>query len=166
MTFENKGQVSAEYLLLLGVLIVVLMISISFISSQNELTMAMAAARNGVNDGSLYASSAIFPSDTYNEYSKANYELLIPSSVEIINVSYTDMGYDSNFDKQKIQFKVYAHTSKDLDKKELDSIGDRINYNLRKAIALTFESTKATNKLYNPVFSKHYIFTTANVKWV
>ena len=166
MTFENKGQVSAEYLLLLGVLIVVLMISISLISSQNELTMAMAAARNGVNDGSLYASSAIFPSDTYNEYSKANYELLIPSSVEIINVSYSDMGYDSNFDKQKIQFKVYAHTSKDLDKKELDSIGDRINYNLRKSIALTFESTKATNKLYNPVFSKHYIFTTANVKWV
>lgn len=166
MTFENKGQVSAEYLLLLGVLIVVLMISISFISSQNELAMAMAAARNGVNDGSLYASSAIFPSDTYNEYSKANYELLIPSSVEIINVSYSDMGYDSNFDKQKIQFKVYAHTSKDLDKKELDSIGDRINYNLRKSIALTFESTKATNKLYNPVFSKHYIFTTANVKWV
>lgn len=166
MTFENNGQVSAEYLLLLGVLIVVLMISISFISSQNELAMAMAAARNGVNDGSLYASSAIFPSDTYNEYSKANYELLIPSSVEIINVSYSDMGYDSNFDKQKIQFKVYAHTSKDLDKKELDSIGDRINYNLRKSIALTFESTKATNKLYNPVFSKHYIFTTANVKWV
>ena len=166
MTFENKGQVSAEYLLLLGVLIVVLMISISFISSQNELAMAMAAARNGVNDGSLYASSAIFPSDTYNEYSKANYELLIPSSVEIINVSYTDMGYDSNFDKQKIQFKVYAHTSKDLDKKELDSIGDRINYNLRKSIALTFESSKTTNKLYNPVFSKHYIFTTANVKWV
>ena len=166
MTFENKGQVSAEYLLLLGVLIVVLMISISLISSQNELTMAMAAARNGVNDGSLYASSAIFPSDTYNEYSKANYEVLIPSSVEIINVSYSDMGYDSNFDKQKSQFKVYAHTSKDLDKKELDSIGDRINYNLRKSIALTFESTKATNKLYNPVFSKHYIFTTANVKWV
>ena len=65
--------------MILNVLIVVLMISISFISSQNELAMAMAAARNGVNDGSLYASSAIFPSDTYNEYSKANYELLIPS---------------------------------------------------------------------------------------
>lgn len=166
MTFENNGQVSAEYLLLFGVLIVIILISISFIASQNELTMAMAAARNGVNDGSLYASSAIFPSDTYNEYSKANYEMLIPSSVEIINVSYVDMGYDSNFDKQKIQFKVYAHTSKDLSKKELDSIGDRINYNLRKSIALTFESTKATNKLYNPVFSNHYIFTTANVKWV
>ena len=166
MISESKGQVSAEYLLLFGVLIVICMISISFISSQNELAMAMAAARSGVNDGSLYTSSAIYPSDTYNDYSKSDYELLIPSSVEIINVSYTDMGYDSNFEKEKIQFKVYAHSSKDFNKKELDSIGDRINYNLRKSIALTFETTKATNKLYNPVFSRHYIFTTANVKWV
>lgn len=164
--FGNKGQVSAEYLLLLGSFIVILMISISFIASQNELTMAMTAARNGVNEGSLYSSSAIYPSDTYNDYSRADYELLIPSSVEIINISYSEMGYDTNFNKQKIQFKVYAHSSKNLDKKELDSIGDRINYNLRKSLAITFESTKATNKLYNPVFSQHYIFTTANVKWV
>lgn len=166
MIANNKGQVSAEYLLLFGSFIVILMISLSFIASQNELTMAMSAARNGVNEGSLSSASAIYPSDTYAEYSRSDYELLIPSSVEIINISYTDMGYDSNFDKQKIQFKVYAHSSKNLDKKELDSIGDRINYNLRKSIALTFESTKSTNKLFNPVFSPHYIFTTANVKWV
>ena len=166
MISENKGQVSAEYLLLFGSLLVIILISISFISSQHELTMAMTAARNGVNDGSLYSTSAIYPKDTYNDYSKASYEMLIPSSVEIINISYADMGHDSNFDKQRIQFKVYAHSSKDLDKKELDSIGDRINYNLRKSIALTFDTTKSTNKLYNPVFSQHYIFTTANVKWV
>ena len=48
----------------------------------------------------------------------------------------------------------------------LDLIGDRINYNLRKSIALSFNSTKSTNKLYNPVFSPHYVFTTANVGWV
>ena len=166
MKLENKAQISAEYLLLIGSLMVILIISISFIASQNELTMAMTAARNGVNEGSLYSSSAIYPSDTYNDYSKEDYELLIPSSIEIVIVSYTDMGYDSKFDKKKIQFKVYAHCSKDLDKKELDSIGDRINYNLRKSIALTFETTKATNKLFNPVFSNHYIFTTANVKWI
>ena len=92
--------------------------------------------------------------------------LLVPSSVEIVNISYNDLGYDSAYDKEKIQFRVYAHSSKDLNKKELDSIGDRINYNLRKSIALTFDSTKSTNKLFNPVFSQHYVFTTANVKWV
>lgn len=166
MILDNRGQTSAEYLLLIGLLIVVLMISLSFIASQNELTMAMAAARSGVSEGSLYSASAIYPADTYRDYSQSDNLLLIPSSVEIINISYTQMGHDSNYDKERIQFRVYAHSSKDLDKKELDSIGDRINYNLRKSIALTFDTAKATNKLFNPVFSQHYIFTTANVKWI
>ena len=166
MITDNNGQISAEFLLLVGSLIVVMLIALSFIASQNELSLAMSAARNGVYEGSSYASSAIYPTDTFNDYSKSDYVMLVPSSVEIVNISYEDMGYDSNFEKNRIQFKVYAHSSKDLDKKELDSIGDRINYNLRKSIALTFETTKLTNKLYNPVFSPHYIFTTANVKWV
>ena len=56
--------------------------------------------------------------------------------------------------------------SKEFNSDELVSIGDRINYNLRKSVAISFNSTDATNKLYNPVFSQHYVFTTANVKWV
>lgn len=166
MIIDNKGQTSAELLLLFGVLVLVLLISVSFIAYENELTMAMAAARNGVNEGSLSSAGAIYPADTYRDYSTSDYLMLVPSSVEIINISYTDMGYDSRFEKTRIQFKVYAHASKDFDKKELDSIGDRINYNLRKSIAMTFESSKSTNKLYNPVYSPHYIFTTANVKWI
>lgn len=166
MIAEKKGQVSAELLLLFGVLVLVILISIAFIANENELTMAMAAARNGANEGSMSSASAIYPSDTYRDYSSSDYMMLIPSSVEIINVSYADMGYDSRFDKTKIQFKVYAHASKDFSKKELDSIGDRINYNLRKSVAQTFDTSKSTNKLYNPVYSPHYIFTTANVKWI
>ena len=163
---DNKAQTSAEFLLLFGSLILIIIASIGFIASENELTMAMVAARNGVGEGSVSSTSAIFSQDTYHEYSQEDNLLLVPSSVEIINISYKDLGYDSAYGKEKIQFKVYAHSSKDLDKKELDSIGDRINYNLRKSIALTFESTKSTNKLFNPVFSPHYVFTTANVKWV
>ena len=53
-----------------------------------------------------------------------------------------------------------------FDNDELVSIGDRINYNLRKSIAISFNSTPSTNRLYNPVFSQHYVYTTANVKWV
>jgi hypothetical protein len=86
--------------------------------------------------------------------------------VEIVNISYEDMGYDSNFEKKWIRFKVYAKTSGRFNNDELVSIGDRINYNLRKSIAITFNSTPSTNKLYNPVFSPHYVYTTANVKWV
>ncbi len=73
---------------------------------------------------------------------------------------------DKNYNKKKIQFKVYAKTSNEYSKSELDSIGDRINYNLRKSIAICFNSNSSTNKLYNPVFSPHYVFTTANIKWV
>ena len=166
MILDNEAQTSAEFLLIFGSLILIIMASIGFIASENELTMAMVAARNGINEGTASAVSAIYSSDTYNEYSREGNLLLIPSYVEIVNISYVDLGYDSAYDKQKIQFKVYAHSSKDLNKKELDSIGDRINYYLRKSIALTFESTKSTNKLYNPVFSPHHVFTTANVKWV
>lgn len=163
---ENKAQISAEYLFFAGVMILIIMISAVFIYSEQELNIAMAAARSGVNDGIASSSEAIYPKQTYNDYSKSKSDLLIPYSVEIVNISYSQLGHDNNFDKKKIQFKVYATSSKDFSKKQKDSIGDRINYNLRKSIAISFNSTSSTNKLYNPVFSPHYVFTTANVKWV
>lgn len=163
---ENKAQVSAEYLFLTGVMILILMMGAVFIYSQQELNIAMSAARNGVNDGIVSSSSGIYPKQTYNDYSNSKGYLLIPYSVELVNISYSEMGFDNNFNKKKIQFKVYATAPKDFSKKQLDSIGDRINYNLRKSIAISFNSTSSTNRLYNPVFSPHYVFTTANVKWV
>lgn len=166
MRTDHNGQISAEFLLIIGIMIIVMMISVSFIASQYELTMAMTAARNGVNEGFASSAGAVYPTDSYNDYSKLDYLLLDPYSIEIVNISYEYLGHDTNYNKEKIRFNVYAHASRDFDKKELDSIGDRINYNLRKSIALTFDTSKSTNKLYNPVFSPHYVFTTANVKWV
>ena len=163
---DNKGQVSIEFLFLFGVLIAVVMISIVFVAQENELNLAMASARNGAIEGASTSFVGIYPEDTYRDYSTSKTSLLLPYSVEIINVSYNDLGYDVNYDKKRIQFKVYAKTSERFDNDELVSIGDRINYNLRKSIALTFNSTQSTNKLYNPVFSQHYVYTTANVKWV
>lgn len=163
---DNKGQMSAELLFLFGTLIIVAMISIVFIAGENELNMAMVAARNGAIEGVGTSSMGIYPEDTYRDYSKTKTSLMYPYSVDIVNVSYSQLGYDNNYDKNRIQFKVYAKTSDRFSHDELVSIGDRINYNLRKSIALSFNSTKATNKLYNPVFSPHYVYTTANVKWV
>lgn len=163
---DNRAQISAEMLFLIGVLLMIIMISVVFIASQNELNIAMAAARNGANEGLATSSGGIYPEDTYMDYSLSKTSLLYPYSVKIVNVSYDEMGYDANYDKKKIQFKIYAKTSKRFDKMEIDSIGDRINYNLRKSLAISFNSTASTNKLYNPVFSPHYVFTTANVKWI
>lgn len=163
---DDKGQISAELLFLFGVLILIVMLSLIFIASQNEMNIAMAAAKHGVLEGVTTSSSAIYPKDTFRDYESSKTSLLYPHSVEIINISYTELGKDINYDKKKIQFKVYAKSSQRFDSKELDSIGDRINYNLRKSIATSFNSTESTNKLYNPVFSPHYVFTTANVKWI
>lgn len=160
---DEKGQLSGEYMLLVGSLIVVLMISIFMIANENELNIAMAAAKSG--EGVASSSSAIYPKETFNEYDDME-GLKHPYSVSIVNVSYNSSGIDENYGKQKIQFKVYAKASADYNKKELDSIGDRINYNLRKSVAMSFNTADSTNKLYNPVFSNNYVFTTANVVWV
>ena len=162
----DRGQTSAEYILLIGVMVIIVMLTIIFIAGQNELNIAMAAARNGAIEGSQSSASAIYPAETFNDYSDSKSNLLHPYSVDIINVSYANLGMDRNYNKQKIQFKVYAKVSNDYTRDELVSIGDRINYNLRKSLAVSFNSTSSTNKLYNPVFSSHYVFTTANVKWV
>ncbi|MDO5814141.1 MAG: hypothetical protein Q4Q18_00780 [Methanobrevibacter sp.] len=163
---DNRGQISAEALFLLGVLIMIIILAIIFVAEENELNIAMAAARNGAIEAVGMSSVGIYPMDTYNDYSKSKTSLLYPFSIEIVKVSYADLGYDANYDKKRIQFKVYARTSDRFNDNELVSIGDRINYNLRKSLALSFNSTSSTNKLYNPVFSSHYVYTTANVKWV
>ena len=163
---DSRAQISAELLFLFGVLVLVFMVSVIFIANQNELNTAMAAARSGAIEGIALTSSGIYPIDTYREYSNSDMNILNPYCVELVNVSYLEMGMDNNYNKKRIQFKVYAKSSKEFNSDELISIGDRINYNLRKSVAISFNSTDATNKLYNPVFSQHYVFTTANVKWV
>lgn len=163
---DSQGQISAEFLFLWGVLIVIIMLGIIFTSNQNELNIAMSAAHEGVIEGIGTSPTGIYPEDTYNDYFISKENLLTPYSVEIVNISYNELGYDVNYDKKRIQFRVYAKTDERFDNDELVSIGDRINYNLRKSLALSFNSTASTNKLYNPVFSPHYVYTTANVKWI
>lgn len=163
---EERGQISAEFIFLTGMMILLVMLAVMFVAGENELNVAMGAARNGAIEGAGSSSSAIYSIDSYNDYSNSKSNLLNPYSVDIVNVSYNDLGMDNGYGKKKIQFKVYARASKQYSKSELDSIGDRINYNLRKSLAISFNTTSSTNKLYNPVFSPHYVFTTANIKWL
>ena len=117
---DEKGQLSGEYLLLIGSLITVLMISAFLIGNENELNIAMAAAKSGVSEGVASSSSAIYPKETFNEYDNMD-GLKHPYSVSVLNISYNSSGIDKNYGKQKIQFKVYAKASQDYNKKELDS---------------------------------------------
>ena len=84
---DNRGQISAELLFLFGVLILIVMLCVVFVAGENELNIAMAAARNGVMEGAGTSSVAIYPSDTYRDYSHSKTGLLSPYSVKIINVT-------------------------------------------------------------------------------
>lgn len=96
---DEKGQLSGEYMLLVGSLIVVLMISIFMIANENELNIAMAAAKSGADEGVASSSSAIYPKETFNEYDDME-GLKHPYSVSIVNVSYNSSGIDENYGKQ------------------------------------------------------------------
>ena len=71
-----------------------------------------------------------------------------------------------NFNRTRIQLKIYASSPEVKTKEEKEAVGDRINYNVRKSITQSFKSENITNKLFNPAFSNKYSFTTANVVWV
>lgn len=163
---DKKGQLSMEFVFLIGILLIIVVGSCIYISNQNELNIAMAAAREGVNEGISVDSVAVYPEDVYKDYNLLKQDLLIPNSIKLVKINYTNVGFDSRYNKEKIQFNVTVSSNVILDKNERDSAGDRINYNLRKSIAHSFNSVNVTNELYNPVFSKNYIYTTAKVKWV
>lgn len=162
---DKKGQLTMELILLIGILLVVILASSIYILHQNELIIAMAAAREGVNEGLSIDSSSIFPEDIYKDYNFFKKSLLIPNSIKLVSINYSNMGFDSKYGKEKIQFSVVVFSDTIKDKKNQDSAGDRINYNLRKSIAKSVDSENLTNSLFNPVFSKNYIYTTSNVKW-
>ena len=163
---DEKGQLSMEFLVLIGILLVIVVASSIYVLNENELIIAMSSARQGVTEGISMDNIAVFPEDVYNDYQISKNGLLTPKSVRLVKINYTNMGFDSNYNKEKIQFNVTVSSNVNLDKKEMDSAGDRINYNLRKSIAKSFNTEELTNELYNPVFSKNYIFTTSKVKWV
>ena len=50
MIKEINGQISAEYLLLVGSLMVVIILAIVFVANNQELSIAMSASRSGTTD--------------------------------------------------------------------------------------------------------------------
>lgn len=163
---EDDGQISLEFIFIVSFTIILTIITLNFIAEESELNIAISSGKSGIIEGSLIDSSGIYPKSAYDDYIIDKKNLLKPNHIEINTIAIKSSEFDSKYNKTKIQLQVYASCENIKDKKEQDSLGDRINYNLRKSIANTFNTTNLTNSLYNPVFSKNYIFTTANVVWV
>ena len=164
---DNKGQITVELILILSFIIIIIISITNIAGSANELNIAMIAAEEGASEGASSNGLAIFPQDTYKNYS-SNIEkqgILNAKDIRIINIQRTVKGKDA-LNKTRIQLKAYASCPNIQTREEKESIGDRINYNMRKSIVKSFKSENITNKLYNPAYSDNYSFTTANVEWV
>lgn len=161
---DNHGQLSAEYIMIIGFLLMVSCTVAVFILEDSELTHIMGAARSGSSEGLIADSLAIYSNETFKDYKKEHPRLISPSRVKIINITYKDMGYDSIYNRTHIQLHIYASGSS-MNASDRNCLGDRINYNARKSICIVFNTQNLTNSFYNPAFTNKYVITTADVKW-
>lgn len=162
---DNNGQISAEYIMIAGFMLIVSCSVAIFISSDSELTHAMAAARTGSTQGIITDSLAIYPDEAFKNYEKDHQRLISPSGVKIVQIKYKNEGYQPLYNRTKIQLHIYAKAIS-MSSKDLNCLGDRINYNARRSICITFNTQDLTNSFFNPAFSNKYVFTTADVEWI
>ena len=167
MKIDNKGQISVELLLLISFALISAILLANAVIDANELNVVMASARNGAFEGISSNGLAIYPKESYENYSKdfKKQTLLREKNIKIVKISQSVKGKD-NFNRTRIQLKIYASSPEVKTKEEKEAVGDRINYNVRKSITQSFRSENITNKLFNPAISNKYSFTTANVVWV
>ncbi|MDR0913526.1 MAG: hypothetical protein LBM96_13165 [Methanobrevibacter sp.] len=126
----------------------------------------MISAKSGVISGMNMNNMAIYTKSTFDKYYLENQNLTYTKSMKLIKIDKINNGFDEEYQKKKIQLKVYISCPYLTTTKEKNAAGDRINYYLRKSITDTFNTSELSNSLYNPSFSNNYIFTTANVQWI
>lgn len=167
VALDEKGQLTVELLLLISFALIAAIILANAIMDTNELNIAMISARNGALEGISSSGLAIYPKESYENYSKdpKKQSLMKTKNIKIVKITQSIKGKDT-FNKTRIQLKIYASSPNVKTKEEKESAGDRINYNVRKNIANSFKTENISNKLFNPAFSNKYSFTTANVVWV
>ena len=167
MKIDEKGQITVELLLLISFTLITAIVLANVIMESNELNIAMASARNGAFEGISSNGLAIYPKESYDNYSKdpKKQSLMMEKNIKIVKITQSIKGKD-NFNRTRIQLKIYASSPNVNTKEEKESVGDRINYNVRKSITNSFKTENITNKLFNPAFSNKYSFTTGNVVWV
>ena len=162
---DNSAQISYEFLLLtaLGIILILSLSNTLFV--ENELNLAISSARTGISE-SLYADgSAIYPTESYDNYTIDNPYLLYPKDIKLIKIEQGPPEFNSKYNKTKIQLKIYVHSS-EVKIPDQGIVGSRINYYARKAIAETFNTSEIADPVSYRAFANKYYFTTADVRWV
>lgn len=163
---EIKGQISIELILIIGFILLIILLIGSFIGTDNELNQAMSAARSGAIEGANTDSFAIYPEETFKNYTIEHKRLLNTNSVKIIKINYINQGFKEEYNKTKIQLQISASATSVTDISDRNSLGDRVNFYARKSICESFSTSEQTNEMFNPSFSNRYVFTTTDVTWI
>ncbi|MGL6298139.1 MAG: hypothetical protein ACRC1M_03120 [Methanobacteriaceae archaeon] len=163
---DNTGQLSIEMIFIVGfIFILVFSIAVVF-NNENELNIAMSSSRTGVLNAISMDGTGIFQKKTYDDHEANKSNLTMPNSVKLVKIVKNDLGYHNTYKKYRIQFKVYLSSNDIKTTNDRNSISERVNLYVRKSIADSFPEENSGSTLYNPVFSKRYVFTTAGVGWV
>lgn len=163
---EIKGQVSIEFILIIGFILILILGIGLLIGNDNELNQAMTAARSGATEGANTDSFAVYPEEPFKNYTAEHKRLLNPSSLKIIKIDYTNQGFNDKYNKTKIQLRISASAPSVTDTSDRNALGDRVNFYARKSICESFGTSDQTNEIFNPAFSNRYIFTTTDVTWI
>ncbi|HMK54630.1 MAG TPA: hypothetical protein VK444_07605 [Methanobacteriaceae archaeon] len=162
---DKVGGILLEFVMMLAVVFIMVCMVASYIGESQEVNLALAAARSGATQGANLDSMAIYPDQSFSNYSTKNQRLLFPSHVQIIKIEYKKQDFSSVYQKTKIQIRVYARDPSLENSDDKNCMGERINYYVRKGIAETFKTEYMTNIAFNPAFSSKYYYTTADVNW-
>ena len=163
---DIKGQISIEIILILGFVLIIILGIASFVGEDTELNQAMAAARSGAINGANTDSFAVYPEETFKNYTAEHQRLLSPNNVKIIKIDYKNQGFNDKYNKTKIQLRISASAPSVTSISDRNALGDRVNFYARKSISESFNTSGQTNEMFNPAFSNRYIFTTTDVTWI
>lgn len=154
---NNKGQISAEYILLLSVIIVIMISLSTIIIDQQEKNTIISAAKIGAQEAIDKNAYSMYYNDTFNYYQQEYPRLLKPTNIEIINITLLEED-----DTLKIQTIAHSHSKLSNDEKYI--VGSRINYYIRKSITETFKQQQ-NDTFYNPALSDNYKIETIDIIW-
>lgn len=153
---NNKGQITAEYMLLLSIFLIIIILSIHTITNESEKNTIVTAAQLGAQEAIDKNGYAMYYNDTFNNYQQNYKRLLTPTQIKIISIDLIE--------EDKTIYIQTTATTTSLTETEKFIVGSRINYYIRKSITETFQK-QSSNIYYNPAKSENYIIKTQTVIW-
>lgn len=155
---NNKGQITEEYILIVGMIIVILILMSHVLIIESEKNLILESAQTGAQIGIDKNAYAMYYNDTFNNYMINYPKLLYPTEIKVINISIIE-------NNNTMSLQVLLHSNNYLTNNQKEIVGFRVNYYIRKTISETFNQ-EGTDLYYENCQSNNYKIETKKVKWI